>query len=296
MRKEITRLGQLKCQTALPAEAAVSMAKAKPALLLVHGLGGGIWGWERFQEYFARQGYRTFAIELPGHAPPDPLRNGNGHRPDEYLGICSVETYALHVAAAMDELGPCIVIGHSMGGLIAQKLAEAHRQLGYVFLASAPPWHMFRRAYAPLWKHLLLHPWSQFLAPLSGSTLVLDHSLQEKLVNNRLPPEVREDIYHRDVPDSGRASMQMVAGLVSVDIRRVDSPCLVVGGLEDRLIPASEQRKLAERYHCAIQLYDRGHMLMIEPGAEEVAGGIERWIEARSMEAQSGAQQHTAAD
>lgn len=289
MRKEITRLGQLNCQVASPVGAAAVRPEAKPALLLVHGLGGGIWGWEPFQEYFARRGYRSFAIELPGHAPPDPLRNGHG--PDEYLGICSVETYALHVAAAMDELGPCIVIGHSMGGLIAQKLAEAHSQLGYVFLASAPPWHMFRRAYAPLWRHLLMHPWRQFLAPLSGSTLVLDHSLQDKLVNNRLPPEVREDINHRDVPDSGRASMQMVAGLVSVDVRRVHSPCLVVGGLDDRLIPAIEQRKLAERFHCPLQLYDRGHMLMIEPGAEEVAGGIERWIEA-----QRAVQRHTAAD
>ncbi|MGH9518142.1 MAG: alpha/beta hydrolase, partial [Terriglobales bacterium] len=195
MRKEITRLGQLKCQVASPADATPGSAKTSPALFLIHGLGGGIWGWEPFQEYFARHGYRSFAIELPGHAPPDPLHNGNGHRPDEYLGICSVETYALHVAAAMAELGPCIVIGHSMGGLIAQKLAEAHQQLGYVFMASAPPWHMFRRVYAPLWKHLLRHPWRQFLAPLSGSTVVLDHSLQDCLVNNRLPPQVRADVY-----------------------------------------------------------------------------------------------------
>lgn len=287
MRTEISRLGQLKCQVVSPGAGA---AHAPMDVLLVHGLGGGIWGWEAFQRHFAARGHRTVAIELPGHGF-EPEADGKKPPRDEYLGICSVETYALHVAAAMRELGPCIVIGHSMGGLIAQKLAEAHQQPGYVFLASAPPWHMFRRAYAGMWRQLLRHPLRQFLSPLAGGTLVLDQKMQDKLVNNRLPPEVRADIYHRDVPDSGRASMQMVAGLVSVDVRRVVSPCLVVGGLDDRLIPPSEQRRLAEKYNCPLQFYDRGHMLMIEPGAEEVADGILQWMAGLRLSAA-----HTAAD
>lgn len=264
MRTITLRLGQLNCLLASPAN-----ALAAPPLLLVHGLGGGIWGWEPFQRHFAQRGYRSYALELPGH--------GNGHH-DPHLGIYSVETYALHVAVAMAELGHCVVIGHSMGGLVAQKLAETTAQVGYVFLASAPPWHMFRRAYARMWKHVLRHPWRQFLAPLSGRTLVLDHALQDKLVNNRLPLAVRDDIHRRDVPDSGRASMQMVAGLVSVDARRVVSPCLVVGGQDDRLIPPSEQARLAALYRCPLRMYDRGHMLMLEEGSEEVAEGILAWV------------------
>jgi len=273
MRSETLKLGPLDCLLTLPAG-----PETGPPMLLVHGLGGGIWGWDFFQRYFAKRGSRSYAVELPGHGDlRDPATA-------ERMGTYSVETYALWVAAALHEIeravGPCVVVGHSMGGLVAQKLAESHAQLGYVFLASAPPWHMFRRAYWPMWKHLLRHPWREVLLPLTGNTLVLDSSLQDALVNNRLPPAVRAEIYCRDVPDSGRASMQMVVGLVSVDTNRITSPCLVVAGSDDRLIPASEQRRLAEFYHCAIQLHDRGHMLMLEDGWQEVAETILTWAAA----------------
>ncbi|MGH9475747.1 MAG: alpha/beta hydrolase [Terriglobales bacterium] len=262
------RYGQLNCLVATP-----DGPEQEPPLLLIHGLGGGIWGWEPFQSYFAERGYGSYALELPGH----------GQDTDavtlERMGTYSVETYALWVAAAMAEIGRrCVVVGHSMGGLVAQKLAESHSQLGYVFLASAPPWHMFRRAYRSMWRQLLRHPWKEVVWPLCGGTVVLDSSLQDSLVNHRLTPEMRADIARRDVPDSGRASMQMAAGLVSVDVHRVTSPCLVMAGSDDRLIPASEQRRLAEFYSCPLRLYDCGHMLMIENGYEAVAEGILSWV------------------
>ncbi|MGH9413286.1 MAG: alpha/beta hydrolase [Terriglobales bacterium] len=270
MHTEHERYGQLNCLTAIP-----DGAEQYPPLLLVHGLGGGIWGWEPFQAWFADRGYRSYALELPGH----------GHDSDpataERMGTYSVETYALWVSAAMAEIGrKFVIVGHSMGGLIAQKLAESHKELGYVLLASAPPWHMFRRAYSSMWRHLLRHPWQEVVWPMCGGTVVLDSTLQDSLVNNRLSPEVRADIAHRDVPDSGRASMQMAVGLVSVDVRRVTSPCLVIGGSDDRLIPLSEQKCLSEFYKCPLQVYDRGHMLMIENGYEAVAEGILSWVAA----------------
>lgn len=243
-----------------------------PPLLLVHGLGGGPWGWENFQRYFAARGYLSYAVELPGHGT-----DVNSARASE-LGAFSVETYCLYLSSVLAALGPCVVIGHSMGGLIAQKLAESHDQAGYVFLASAPPWHMFRRAYWPMWRCLLGHPWSQIVAPVCGRTVVLGNSLQDSLVNHRLSPEARAIVGGKDVPDSGRASMQMVVGLVTINEQQVNSPCLVAAGADDRLIPASEQRRLAEKYRCPLQLYDRGHMLLIEDGWEDVAAGILGWI------------------
>lgn len=263
------RYGQLNCLTAIP-----DGPEQSAPLLLVHGLGGGIWGWEPFQAWFAERGFCSYALELPGHGEAtDPATA-------QRMGTYSVESYALWVAAAMAEIGrKFVVVGHSMGGLIAQKLAESHRQHGYVLLASVPPWHMFRRAYSSMWRHLLRHPWKEVVWPMCGGSVVLDASLQDRLVNNRLSPEVRAGIAQRDVPDSGRASMQMAVGLVSVDVRRVTSPCLVVGGSDDRLIPLSEQKCLSDFYRCPLQVYDCGHMLMIENGYEAVAGGILSWIQ-----------------
>lgn len=280
MRTEQVRLGQLNCLAAypdrpdrpLPDDALISAAAAAPPVVLVHGLGGGNWGWEYFQQYFAQHGVTTYALELPGHgAQVDP-------HTARRMGTYSVESYALWVASALAELGRSVVIGHSMGGLIAQKLAESQCQEGFIFLASAPPWHMFRRAYKRMWSYILRHPWQEIVAPLTGRPMLMDSGMQAELVNNRLPPEIRADVSRQDVPDSGRACVQMAVGLVSIDVKRVASPCLVIGGLADRLIPPSEQRRLAEFYGCPLQMYDCGHMLMLEPGWEQVADGILGWI------------------
>ena len=260
---ERLRLGSLDCWRCAPDGPPVG-----PPLVLVHGFGGGVWGWANFQTHFARRGHCSYAIELPGH----------GQTELESMRYCSVETYALYIAPVLKDIGPCVVVGHSMGGLIVQKLAETQSQLGYVLMASAPPWHMFRRAYAPFWKLLLRHPWRHVLRPLTGNSMQLDDVLQDELVNHRIPADQRPVIGGLDVPDSGRASVQMVAGLVSVDETRVASPCLVIAGEDDRLIPFSEQRRLAEKYGCPLQAYDRGHMLIIEDGWEDVADGLLAWV------------------
>jgi pimeloyl-ACP methyl ester carboxylesterase len=235
-------------------------------LLLIHGLGGGTWSWETFQRECSQLRVGSFAVELP--------RTGNN----------SFETYVRYAAAALRDFqaehGPCVVVGHSLGGLVAQKLAETETAAGFVFLASAPPWSLLRTAYRPLWQRLLRHPWRHILGPMLGRTLLLDRGLQDALLNQRLTPAMRTVLYAHDRPDSGRASMQMAMGLIRVDPKRIQAPCLVVAGTDDRLIPLSEQRRLADYYECPLLAFEAGHMLMLEPGAATVvARGICDWLE-----------------
>lgn len=279
MKRTRKRLGHVDCEI-------VSPEVDPPALpvLFVHGLGGGIWGWENFQRRFAERGRTTWAVELPFH--------GDEH--DQRLGAYSVETFALYVAGLLPHIGRCVVVGHSMGGLIAQKLAETYPQAGYVFMCSAPPWHMFRRAYGRMWKHVLRHPARDLIRSLRRDTMVLNEGLEDELVNNRLSDEVRHQIYTRDVPDSGRASLQMALGLIKVDERHVTAPCLVIGGAADGLIPASEQRAIAAYYGCPARIYDRGHMMIIEDGWEEIADDLLAWVEEREREENAAANSQTA--
>lgn len=234
-------------------------------LLLIHGLGGGSWSWETFQRECARLGVGSLAIELPRS------------KQDDFENFVMYAAQALHDFQAQH--GPCVVVGHSLGGLVAQKLAETEPAAGFVFLASVPPWSLLRLAYWRLWRGLLRHPWRQVVGPILGRKLLLDHGLQEELLNQRLAPDVKAAIYARDRPDSGRASMQMVLGLIRVDSGRVHAPCLVVAGSDDQLMPLSEQRRLAAYYRCPSLVFDAGHMLMLEPGAAGVARGICDWLE-----------------
>ncbi len=266
-RCERLRFAHLNCNCLVPED---DTDQQRLPVVLIHGLGGGTWGWENFQNYFAAQGRASYALELPLHAP--------GAGVDPRLGSYSVETYALHCAAAVAQIGPCFVIGHSMGGLIAQKLAETIPNPGYVFLCSAPPWHMFRKAYWPMWKHVLCGPLRQLFSPVRRDSVLMADGMAAKLVNNRIPVEERAELAKRDVPDSGRATLQMILGLVKVDERHIASPCLVVGGEADGLIRAEEQRRIAQYFGCPLRLFDRGHMLIIEEGWEEVAAYLDEWM------------------
>jgi 3-oxoadipate enol-lactonase len=88
-------------------------------LLFLHGVGGGHHAWEHQVPYFGGLGYPSHAWDQPGY----------GHS-------ALVEPYDLeHVSAALarliESLGgePVVLVGHSMGGLIAQETYVRYPQL-----------------------------------------------------------------------------------------------------------------------------------------------------------------------
>ena len=86
-------------------------------LVFLHGVGGGHHAWEAQLPYFSSLGYPSHAWDQPGY----------GHSP-------MIEPYDLeHVSASLARLiesvgegEPVVLIGHSMGGLIAQEIGRAH--------------------------------------------------------------------------------------------------------------------------------------------------------------------------
>ena len=103
-------------------------------IFLIHGMWGGPWYWENYKRVFDQKGYRCIAATLPFHdmAPNDV--------PDPRLGTCSLLDYA----AAMEQeirridLKP-IIVGHSMGGLLAQILASRGLAKALVLLSPSSP-------------------------------------------------------------------------------------------------------------------------------------------------------------
>ncbi len=85
------------------------------ALVFLHGIGGGHAAWERQVPFFEALGYTNCAWDAPG-----------------YGGTPTVEPYSFeNVARALEKeidrlnAGPVVLVGHSMGGMIAQE-AYAH--------------------------------------------------------------------------------------------------------------------------------------------------------------------------
>lgn len=236
-----------------------------PPLLFVHGYFGRAIAFERMMECLAARGHRCVAIDLRGHGDSQPT---------EHLGRVSIHDYVEDVERVARALGDPVLVGHSMGGLIAQLAAVRGVAKGIVLLAPAPP-----RGIPVMSLRLAIAQARYMPAILLSRPVVPGRADLRALVVNRVPEAEREVLLDMLVPDSGRAGREMSILGVPVDRARVRVPVMVIAGDQDLFIPLSRAKRVAERYGVRCHVAPgRGHMLILEPGYEELCGWIESWI------------------
>lgn len=116
-------------------------------LLFLHGVCLGAWVWRNnFMTFHARQGFRCYALSLRGHGGSDGADNVRHWR---------LRDFADDVAWAVDRIGgPVVIVGHSMGGGVAQfYLQRGGQAAGLVLMASAPPHGLMRASIAMFHHH-----------------------------------------------------------------------------------------------------------------------------------------------
>jgi pimeloyl-ACP methyl ester carboxylesterase len=253
--------------TAVQLEAASKQVAPRPPILCLHGMMAGAWQFERFQILVAARGYTSVALNLRGH-------RGSGSVRD--IGRVSMQDYiddAISVARTLDRP---IVIGQSMGGLLAQKVAEQLPLSALVLVCSLPPqgirWQRTPRPVIEGWRHageMLL--W-QAIKP--------DRQELDDLIFNCIPESERQHWFSLQIPESGRATRAIVLGQVKVDARRITCPVLHLIAEEDRLVTSQVGHALARKIPGSIRPFvERGHyMLVAEPGWEETADSIIDWF------------------
>ena len=141
------------------------------AVVFLHGIGGGKKGFKPSVEFFATQGHRALAWDMPGY----------GDSPLE--GTLSFESLALSLEKLLDaaHVQKAILVGHSMGGMVALQ-AWTHcpsRIAGMVIAASSPA---FGQQDGDFQKQFV----AQRLAPLdAGQTMA---QVADKLIPNMVSP------------------------------------------------------------------------------------------------------------
>ena len=112
------------------------MRKSK-TIVLIHGMFVNNTSWEAWKNYFEQKGYKVYSPTNPGHeGNPTDLRN-NIH-PD--LTKTGFEDVVMNVVKLIDTLPEKpIVIGHSMAGLVVQKLIEIGKTYAGISINGAPP-------------------------------------------------------------------------------------------------------------------------------------------------------------
>jgi non-heme chloroperoxidase len=251
--------------------AALPATPTQGPVLFIHGLTAGAWVFDAWLQYFADRGTPAYALDLRGH---------NGSRPVANYGHTSLRDYATDVAdaaafiARRHEGAAPALLGHSMGGLIAQIAAERGVGSALVMMSSAPPRGII------LFNPSLVFQQLKYLPALFGSRPFLVAEAEQLEITFNLTP--REDALRfvkRLVPESGRAAKEITFGLVGVDAAKIRVPRLSIGGVQDAFVPAGIARKLAAKYACECRLYDaHGHNMMGEPGWERPASELLDWV------------------
>lgn len=238
-------------------------------VLFVHGAGHGAWCWENFLPYFASQGYAAYALSLQGHA---------GSHGRERLWRTRVHDYVNDVLQVIASL-PCppILVGHSMGGLVIQKVLETLAAPAAVLMASVPPW-----GYFPTGMDVARQ------SPLTALKVLLSGSIRPVVESPQL---VRQFVFS---PDSSDAVVQRTyerlgdeAFLAFFDLTllelphpgRIRSPLLVLGGADDRLIRPGDVRATARIYRTRAEIFPRmAHNMMLDTRWQAVADRILVWL------------------
>ena len=234
-------------------------------VLFVHGYFADATVFSDWLPFFAARGFGPVALNLRGRADS---------RPGTEIGGVSIDDYVEDAALAARALGRPFVVGHSMGGLIAQRLAQLDLVEAAALIAPAPPRGITVMTWQLAIRQLKYLPAIAALRPVRPSREDI-----RALVMNRVPPDQQDEVIDRLVPDSGRAGRELSITGVPVETSRVRCPLLIVGASDDRFIPAKTVGRIARRYGVPLRVMPgRGHMLVLEPGWQELAGLVADWF------------------
>lgn len=234
-----------------------------PPLLLVHGYGGSAWN---FAELAARlPGRRLIVPDLPGHARSSPLPAAR-----------SLAGFADVLAAICEEEGitQVDVVGHSMGGVVALRLAERRPELvrRVVLLAAAGISSSTRIGEMLITIAGVLRP-----ARIAGRRVEriassprlrralfggLEVSNPDLLTERQVHGFLRAGPLHQDALSAGLA---LARDDPRIGLDRVQCPVLVVWGARDRQVPIDDGFEYARRLGAPIRVIaDCGHLLIGE--------------------------------
>lgn len=240
-------------------------------IVLIHGAWHGAWCWRNnFQKTFGAAGHPTHALDLRGHGQSPPRRAMRWNSMSDYAD--DVEA----VVATLDQ--PPVLLGHSMGGQVAQHIAARGVPLaGVVLLASAPAHGVLGSVLTAL----RMDPvkFAKVNLTLSLGAMVEDRARALRyFVEDDADATIRKNLIDNLGDESYRAFLDML--VLNLPRRPPEGlPGLVVSGADDVLMSVAGQRRLARRWNAAHHILpDTPHNIMMSKKRDQAAAIILDWI------------------
>lgn len=246
-------------------------------VLLIHGMWCTAKNLERIASLLSARGYEVHAPTLPGHEP-----GGDQAQRVGALGLADYLRFLEQYVQAQNFATPPVLIGHSMGGWLAQALATRIKTLALVLLTPAAPaginslrWKN-TRVFLP---HFLRWGFWRKAYRISARDA-------QRYAANGLPRGQQEQIYAGLVYESGLVPFELGMWWLDwrraarIDTTRVQCPVYVVSSADDALTPAAVVKKVAALYPQASlrQYLNRSHWVIDDDQTEEMMVSICGWL------------------
>lgn len=267
----VVRLRRPGCPTLELIQAQPSGSKAGAPLLFVHGAFTGAWCWqERFLALVTGAGRDAAALSLRGHGGSEGRRN---------LRLTTIEEFLIDVHSAIQALSePPILVGHSLGGYLAQLVLGIVPIKALVLMSSLPPDGL-----------TLVGPRLAFTDPVFWAEGVLGSAGRSKsaaelaaldmLFGDGFAPADRLRLARQMVPESPVALAQAHIPRWILPASAAGIPALVIQGERDRMIWEGTALRTALYHGAELERVPGGsHLLMLGQSAGAASRRLLDWL------------------
>jgi pimeloyl-ACP methyl ester carboxylesterase len=249
-----------------------------PPLTLVHGLGGAAVNFTKLAPILARR-RRVLIPDLPGHGLSGAFRHVDG-----------LSTYARHLLAVArrEKMLPGSLLGYSMGGVVALRLAVEEPDEVTALALVAPAGIVSTTKRAEIWLAVTgaLRP-AQVMTRFRGTFARRPRLrwLPFGLWGAADPPALEPDAVlgflegpsqHTDV---GAAARALLHDDPRPDLARVRCPVALVWGARDRLVPLADGFEYARRLRAPIRTLPASGHLVVGELADECAVIVDEFLD-----------------
>jgi len=230
-------------------------------LVLVHGWTADRHRWDHQIAHFSPK-RRVIRLDLRGHG------ESTG------AGVRAVDDLARDVLALLDHLDVdrCVLVGHSMGGMIAQTVALARPQLvERLVLVGSISRMTYSRGRGLVMAASTLVPFRLFVAANIQRAFAPGHPREEIRRYIKASAATPKEVVMTDYG-------AMRAFDVLDRVGEIKAPTLIVHGHHDIQLPVKQMLRMAKAYpNAVVRVIDAGHELPLEKPAE-LTEALERFL------------------
>lgn len=255
-------------------------------VVFIHGMFVTPNSWDQWRPMFEKAGYKVSAPAWPLHDVPMERTKDAAHR--QAIGQLGLEQVLNHYREILKtKTVKPVLVGHSMGGLIAQKLLQEGLAQSAVAIDSVAPNGMLFVSWSFLksqWP--VLNPFKDGATPV----VLTREEFAYALANQQSDEMISAAFASQIIPESRKVPKDTLTDAGVIDLTKPRGPLLMIAGEKDHIIPAAMNYKNFELYrntpgYTEFRMFEgRDHWGIAGAGWEELAAATLAWIDARQAQ------------